>query len=82
MIAGDNDNSDKFFACINNTGKQLMPLTTTLAINLSPISTIPVNHKVPEVLTSANNLLLVSLTLVISFSLMLLKLVISYSPQR
>ncbi len=36
MIAGDNDTGDKFFAAINNTGKQLLPVTTTLAITFFP----------------------------------------------
>jgi hypothetical protein len=40
MIAGDNDTDDKFFAGINNnTGEQLLPVTTALAINLLPVST-------------------------------------------
>jgi hypothetical protein len=38
MIAGDNDTCDKFFAGINDTGEQLSLVTTTLAINLSPVS--------------------------------------------
>jgi hypothetical protein len=44
MIAGDNDIDDKFFAVINDTGEQLSPLTTALAINLLPVSTTPVNN--------------------------------------
>jgi hypothetical protein len=32
MIAGDNDTCDKFFAGINYTSEQLLPVTTTLAI--------------------------------------------------
>jgi hypothetical protein len=44
MIASDNDTDDKFFAGINNTGEQLSPVTTSLAINFSPVSTSPVNH--------------------------------------
>jgi hypothetical protein len=43
MIAGDNDTDNKFFAGINDTGEQLWPVTTVLAINLLPISTTPVN---------------------------------------
>jgi hypothetical protein len=43
MIASDKDTSDKFFAGINNTSEQLSPVTTTMVINLSPVSTIPVN---------------------------------------
>ncbi len=43
MIAGDNDTDDKFFAGINNTGEQLSPVTTALAINLLPVSTTPEN---------------------------------------
>jgi hypothetical protein len=43
MIAGDNDTDDKFFDRINNTGEQLSPVTTALAINLLPVSTTPVN---------------------------------------
>ncbi len=33
MIAGDNDTDDKFFGGINDTGEQLLPVTTALAIN-------------------------------------------------
>jgi hypothetical protein len=44
MIADDNDTDDKFFAGINNTGEQLSPVTTALAINLLPVSTTPVNN--------------------------------------
>jgi hypothetical protein len=41
MIAGDNDTDDKFFAGINNTSEQLLPVTTALAINFSAVSTTP-----------------------------------------
>jgi hypothetical protein len=44
MIGGDNDTGDKFFAGINETGEQLLLVTTTLAINLSPVSKTPVNN--------------------------------------
>jgi hypothetical protein len=44
MIAGDNDTDDKFFAGINNTGEQLLPVTTALAINFSLVSTSPMNN--------------------------------------
>jgi hypothetical protein len=44
MIAGDNDTVDKFFAGINDTGEQLSPVTTALAINLMPVSMTPVNN--------------------------------------
>jgi hypothetical protein len=40
MIAGDNDTSDKLFAGINDSGEQLSPVTTTLAINLSPVLSV------------------------------------------
>jgi hypothetical protein len=43
MIAGDNNMDNKFFAGINDTGEQLWPVTTALAINLLPISTTLVN---------------------------------------
>jgi hypothetical protein len=36
MIAGDNDTGDKFVASINDTGEQLSPVRTTLAITLFP----------------------------------------------
>jgi hypothetical protein len=36
MIAGDNDTGDKFFAGINDSGEQLSPVTTTLAITFFP----------------------------------------------
>jgi hypothetical protein len=32
MITGDNDTGDKFFACVNDTGEQLSPVTTTPAM--------------------------------------------------
>jgi hypothetical protein len=44
MIAGDNDTEDKFFAGINDTGEQLSPVTTALAINLLPASMTPMNN--------------------------------------
>jgi hypothetical protein len=44
MIAGDNDTDGKFFAGVNDTGEQLSPVTTSLAINLLPVSTPPVNN--------------------------------------
>jgi hypothetical protein len=44
MIAKDNHTDDKFFAGINDTGEQLSPVTTALAINFSPVSTSPVNN--------------------------------------
>jgi hypothetical protein len=31
LIAGDNDTADKFFTGINDTGEQLLPVTTTPA---------------------------------------------------
>jgi hypothetical protein len=42
--AGDNVNDDKFFAGINNTSEQLLPVTAALAINVLPVSTTPVNN--------------------------------------
>jgi hypothetical protein len=60
MIASDNDTGDTYFIGINDTGEQLPPVTTTLEINLSPVSTS--NKKAPEALTPANNLSPVSLT--------------------
>jgi hypothetical protein len=44
MIAGDNDTNDKFFAGINDTGEQLSPVTTALAINLLSVSSTLVNN--------------------------------------
>jgi hypothetical protein len=44
MIGGDNDTNGKFFAGINNTGEQLSPVTTALAINLLPASMTPMNN--------------------------------------
>jgi hypothetical protein len=44
MIAGDNDNDDKFITGINDTGEQLSPVTTALAINLLPASMTPMNN--------------------------------------
>jgi hypothetical protein len=44
MITGDNDTDDQFFAGINNTGEQLWPVTTALAIYLLPVSMTPVNN--------------------------------------
>ncbi len=38
FIAGDNDSGDKFIAGDNDTGEQLSPVTTTLAINLLPVT--------------------------------------------
>jgi hypothetical protein len=38
IIAGDNDNGDKFIAGENDTGEQLSPKTTTPAINLLPVT--------------------------------------------
>jgi hypothetical protein len=35
-MAGDNDTGDKFFAGINDTVKQLSPVTTTPAITFFP----------------------------------------------
>ncbi len=36
MIATDNDTCDKFFVGINDTGEQLLPVTTTPAITFFP----------------------------------------------
>jgi hypothetical protein len=36
MIAGDNDTGDEFFTGINDTGEQLPPVITTLAITFFP----------------------------------------------
>jgi hypothetical protein len=36
MITGDNDTGDEFFTGINDTGEQLSPVTTTLAITFIP----------------------------------------------
>jgi hypothetical protein len=36
MIAGDNDTCYKFFAGINDTGEQLLPVTMPLAITFFP----------------------------------------------
>jgi hypothetical protein len=36
MIAGDNDTGDKFFAGINDTGEQLLPVTMKLPITFFP----------------------------------------------
>ena len=49
------------FSLVSTTGEQLSSVITTLVINLSPVSTIPVNKKVSETLTLANNLSPVSL---------------------
>jgi hypothetical protein len=38
------DNDDKFFAGVNDTGEQLSPVTTALPINLLPVSTTTVNN--------------------------------------
>jgi hypothetical protein len=42
MIA--NDTADKFFAVINDTGKQLSPVTTTPAITFFP-GVVDTGHK-------------------------------------
>jgi hypothetical protein len=42
VIAGDNDTDNNFFVGINDTGEQLSPVTTALAINLLPVSMTPV----------------------------------------
>jgi hypothetical protein len=44
MIPGDNDTGDKFFAGIKDTGEQLSPLTTTLAITFFP-GVVDTDHK-------------------------------------
>jgi hypothetical protein len=43
MITGDNETGN-FFAGFNDTSEQFLPVTTTPAINLSPVSTIAVNN--------------------------------------
>ncbi len=43
-FAGDNDTDDKFFIGINDTGEQLSPVTTALAVNFSLVSTSLVNN--------------------------------------
>jgi hypothetical protein len=47
MIAGDNDTCDKFFAGINNTGEQLLPVTTTPAITFFP-GVVDTSQKYPK----------------------------------
>ena len=42
MIAGVVDTGDKFITGVNNTGEQLSLVTTTLAINLLPVTTTSV----------------------------------------
>jgi hypothetical protein len=64
-----NNTSNKCIASINSTGEQLLPVTTTLAINLSSVSTTQVNKKAPEAMTTANNLSSVSPTPMISYSM-------------
>jgi hypothetical protein len=44
MMAGDNDTGDKFFASINDTGEQLSPVSTTLAITFFP-GVVDTGHK-------------------------------------
>jgi hypothetical protein len=44
MILGDNNTDDKLFAGIDDTGEQLLPVTTALVINLLPVSTTLVNY--------------------------------------
>jgi hypothetical protein len=44
MIAGDNDNGDKLFAGINDTGEQLSAVTTTPAITFFP-GVVDTGHK-------------------------------------
>jgi hypothetical protein len=38
VIAGVVDTDDKFIAGVNDTGEQLLLVTTTLAINLLPVA--------------------------------------------
>jgi hypothetical protein len=44
MITGDNDTDNKFFNGINETGVQLLPVTTTPAITFF-LSVIDTGHK-------------------------------------
>ncbi len=44
MIAGDNDTDDKFFAGINDTSEQLLPVTMTPAITFFP-GDVDTGHK-------------------------------------
>jgi hypothetical protein len=44
MIAGDNNTGDTFFANINNTGEQLLLVTTTPAITFFP-GVVDTGHK-------------------------------------
>jgi hypothetical protein len=44
VIAGVIDTDDKFITGVNDTSEQLSPVTTTLAINLSLVTTTPVNN--------------------------------------
>jgi hypothetical protein len=50
--------SDKFITGVVDTAEQLLLVTTTPAINFTPVSTITVNKKAPEpeALTPVNNL--------------------------
>jgi hypothetical protein len=74
MITRDNGTGDKFSAGINNTSEQLSPVTMTMPINLSLVTG---EQKATQALTPANNLSLVSLIPVISYSSVSLTLVIS-----
>jgi hypothetical protein len=40
VIGGVFDTGDKFITTVNDTGEQLSPVTTTLAINLCPVTRI------------------------------------------
>jgi hypothetical protein len=44
MIVGDNDTADKFFTGINDTGEQVLLVTTTLAIIFFP-GVVDTGHK-------------------------------------
>jgi hypothetical protein len=77
MIGGDKDTGDNSFPGINDTGEQLSPVTTTLVIYLSPVSTIPGEQKSARDINSGEQFIagvagsLVSLIPVISCSPML-----------
>jgi hypothetical protein len=44
VIGGVVDTGDKFIAKLVDTAEQLLPVTTTLAINLSLVSMTPLNN--------------------------------------
>jgi hypothetical protein len=43
VIAGVVDTGNKFLTGVNDTGQQLLPVTATPAINLSQVTTTPMN---------------------------------------